>query len=172
MKKVLVKNNVNNRQFQSFFETQEEAQSWIDHHVKNNSWGKPERVVLQEVCSEEQLATALELIPEEQVEVASAVEAQFDEDGNENSPAIEAIIETTPAMVKLPCDYEITIEDITDQVEQAKINKESLKFLADSDWKVLRHIRQKALGEPTTLTEQEYLALEQQRADAASRVIR
>lgn len=44
------------------------------------------------------------------------------------------------------------------------------KFLASTDWMVLRHIRQRALGEKTSLTEEEYLQLEQKRSVAASKV--
>lgn len=50
-------------------------------------------------------------------------------------------------------------------------NAENREFLNSTDWKVLRHIRQKALGVATSMTEAEYLALEQQRSDAASRII-
>ena len=39
-----------------------------------------------------------------------------------------------------------------------------------SDWKVMRHIREKALNIPTTLTEQEYLALEQQRQNTVEQI--
>ena len=44
------------------------------------------------------------------------------------------------------------------------------EFLNSTDWKVLRHIRQKALGIQTSLSEAEYLQLEQQRHQAASRI--
>lgn len=44
------------------------------------------------------------------------------------------------------------------------------QFLNDTDWKILRHIRQKALNLPTSLTEQEYIALENQRHLAAVRI--
>jgi hypothetical protein len=44
-------------------------------------------------------------------------------------------------------------------------------FLSQTDWKVLRHLRQKTLGIPTTLTEDQYLELEQQRHAAASRIV-
>ncbi len=49
-------------------------------------------------------------------------------------------------------------------------NIADLEFLRSTDWKILRHIRQKALGIPTSLTDAEYLALEQQRQDAAARI--
>lgn len=39
-----------------------------------------------------------------------------------------------------------------------------LRFLKETDWKVLRHIRQLHLGEPTSLTADEYTQLEQERS--------
>jgi len=50
-------------------------------------------------------------------------------------------------------------------------NAEKRKFLADSDWKVMRHIREKALGQTTSLTDQQYLDLEQARATAAAAIV-
>jgi hypothetical protein len=44
--------------------------------------------------------------------------------------------------------------------------------LAETDYKVLRHLRQKALGQELSLSEEEYLALEQERSDAAARIVR
>ena len=58
-------------------------------------------------------------------------------------------------------------KELEDKVNSLKRKEESIKFLQSTDWKVLRHIRQKALGVPTSLTEEQYLELEQQRADAA-----
>lgn len=179
MKKVQVFSKLNEHPFQGIFETEQKANEWIDRCVSNNSWGKPERVVNYENCSEEDLESALEIIPEV-VETIPAREPQeiLDENGNSFDPPefSEAMPETvnliSSAMVRLPCEYKIVVTDITSEVEQRKINNKALKFLQETDWKVLRHARQKTLGEETTLTEQEYLALEQQRADAASRVIR
>jgi hypothetical protein len=54
---------------------------------------------------------------------------------------------------------------------QELTNAESRLILDSTDWKVLRHIRQKALGQPTTLSDQEYLELEQARADAADAIV-
>lgn len=50
-------------------------------------------------------------------------------------------------------------------------NGQEREFLNATDWKVLRHIRQKALGITTTLTEEQYLALEREREDAAQRIV-
>jgi hypothetical protein len=44
------------------------------------------------------------------------------------------------------------------------------EFLNRTDWKILRHLREKALEIPTSLSEQEYLELEQQRQAAADSI--
>lgn len=59
---------------------------------------------------------------------------------------------------------------ILDKIEEEKNKNDLRQFLNDTDWKVLRHIRQKALNTQTTLTEEEYFALEESRATAASRL--
>ena len=51
------------------------------------------------------------------------------------------------------------------------VNGQEREFLNSTDWKVLRHIRQKALNITTSLTDAEYLQLEQQRQAAAARII-
>lgn len=55
--------------------------------------------------------------------------------------------------------------------EQEKSNAEKREFLNSTDWKVLRHMREIALNQPTTLSQEEYVALEQSRADAAAAIV-
>lgn len=43
-------------------------------------------------------------------------------------------------------------------------------FLNSTDWKVFRHMRELALGKTTSLTAQEYIDLENERARAASKI--
>ena len=43
-------------------------------------------------------------------------------------------------------------------------------FLNSTDWKVMRHIRELALGAATSLTPEEYINLEKSRAQAASNI--
>lgn len=57
------------------------------------------------------------------------------------------------------------------QKEQEKLNAVEREFLNSTDWKVLRHLRQKALGIPTSLSDAEYIELEQQRQAAAARIV-
>lgn len=58
-----------------------------------------------------------------------------------------------------------------DAVSTELSNSQNREFLRNTDWKILRHIRQKALGQSTTLTNEEYLALETQRAEAAALIV-
>jgi len=44
------------------------------------------------------------------------------------------------------------------------------EFLNSTDWQVLRHLREKTLGLLTSLTEEEFINLEQQRQTAASSI--
>lgn len=68
-----------------------------------------------------------------------------------------------------------TIEKNKDEdllkLHQESTNRKNLQFLSDTDWKVLRHTREKALGLPTSMTEIEYLSLEQERQIAAKGII-
>lgn len=60
---------------------------------------------------------------------------------------------------------------VTEQKAKDLANGLEREFLNSTDWKVLRHIRQKALNVPTSLTESQYLELEQQRQAAAARIV-
>jgi predicted nucleotidyltransferase len=55
--------------------------------------------------------------------------------------------------------------------EQYRLNGVEREFLNSTDWKILRHLRQKALNVPTTLTDAQYIELEQQRQAAAARIV-
>lgn len=68
-----------------------------------------------------------------------------------------------------------TIEKTKDEtllkLNQESVNIKNTRFLNESDWKVLRHVREKALGLETTMTEVEYLSLEQERQIAAKGIV-
>lgn len=98
---------------QASFPTMEEAQDWLAHHEGMKSFGQPKQVVQQ------------------QIEISPAVIA---EDG---SVLQEAVVELQE--VELP-GYEVEVLDITSRLEQEKINAEALKFLADTDWLILREL--------------------------------
>jgi hypothetical protein len=68
-----------------------------------------------------------------------------------------------------------TVKPVADEIfaqkEQDKLNAVEREFLNSTDWKILRHLRQKSLDLTTSLTEEQYLDLEQQRQAAAARIV-
>ena len=62
-------------------------------------------------------------------------------------------------------------ENVAVQKTTELANAQEREFLNNSDWKILRHIRQKALNIATSLSDAEYIQLEQQREAAAARVV-
>jgi hypothetical protein len=67
-----------------------------------------------------------------------------------------------PAEQYLEYDNDVfTVKDIVKSQEE--LNTIAQKFMDDTDWKVLRHLRQVTLEIDTTLTEEEYLDLEAER---------
>ena len=62
-------------------------------------------------------------------------------------------------------------ENVAVQKTTELANAQEREFLNNSDWKILRHIRQKALNITTSLSDAEYIQLEQQREAAAARVV-
>lgn len=62
-------------------------------------------------------------------------------------------------------------EEIKTQLETESTNQVHLDMLNNSDWMVLRHLREKALGIETSLTDAEYLALEEKRELAAKSIL-
>ena len=59
---------------------------------------------------------------------------------------------------------------VLNEREQQKQSVVLRKQLQDTDWQVLRHIRQKALGVPTSLSDAEYLDLELERNRIAAQI--
>jgi hypothetical protein len=76
-------------------------------------------------------------------------------------PELDA--EGNPTGVILPAEYTIEIEDITAQVEQQKINEESLAYLASTDWMIIREMDQ---GTPCPAD------VKQKRAEARTKIVR
>jgi hypothetical protein len=73
--------------------------------------------------------------------------------------------------IKLENGQIVHDEESKQRAERSQLNLESLDFLARTDYIVLRHIGQKALNLPTSITEQEYLEIEQQRQEARDRIV-
>jgi hypothetical protein len=130
--------------------------------------GLPERIVNKD--SGYDLEDVLEEIPAI-TETKTRMVEQVDEFGNvtEVEETYEDIIE--PAKVRLRSEFSIEVEDITAQVEQQKVNSEALKFLADTDWMVLRHRDQLAANITTSLSYSEYEKLLHDRQQARDAIV-
>lgn len=63
---------------------------------------------------------------------------------------------------------EIQSEGLTKKTQQE--NAQHQDFLNSTDWKVLRHIREIALNQSTTLSQEEYIDLEKERSEAAKSI--
>lgn len=103
-----------------------------------------------------------ENIPETAREITSEVHQEFlnNQSKVKINPETLQIEELPP-----PTTEELAI------IERQNINAEAANFLVSTDWKIIRHIGQKALTVETSLTDEEYLALEQQRQEARQRIV-
>jgi len=90
---------------------------------------------------------------------AQEIPAVLDEQGIEISPAY--VTEEIPAAFSIEF-----VDSASIPKSQDEINAEALAFLDSTDFMVLRHVGQQALGLATSLTAQEYFELEQQRQTA------
>lgn len=71
-------------------------------------------------------------------------------------------------------EFDIESETVIEKVivvdQNEIIARENLKFLADSDWIVLRHIREKFLGIETSISDEQYARLEIKRQEMAKQI--
>lgn len=92
------------------FSTLDEANEWVFQveNKQNNPWGKLERTIPSSEATPEEMAVALEIIPE--------------------------VVDESPEMVRLPKTYEIEIVDITEQYQKEQRIKE-LEAIGEADRK-------------------------------------
>ena len=122
---------------QPTFSEQEDPSQWIADCIASNAWGKPERWVLHKDEPMAQPYDEADVLEERIVEDAPAIDAVMDDAGMIVQDAVPA---KTHKEVKLKAEYTIEIEDITDKLEQERINAEALKYLADTDWMIIREM--------------------------------
>lgn len=99
------------------FSTQEQADEWIQSSIALKSWGKPERWVDELDCSS-------------QGEVISEAISEQMVGGPDNESK----------QYKFAAEYVIEQEDITAKIVQEELNTASLKYLAETDWYVIRFL--------------------------------
>jgi hypothetical protein len=132
-----------------------DPQPWIEECVLRDYWGKKARWVLASESYNES-----DVIDRETREKEPAIPTAVNEDGGELAPAVSIISEE---WVKLRAEYTIEIQDIAAEVEQERINREALEYLASTDWLIIRELD---AGIPCPAD------VKQARAEARSRIVR
>ena len=118
-------------------ESLDELNKWIEKVKATNAWGFPDRWILDSPMS-----------PLSDEEKAKATETRV-------------VDEVTEYF--FPAEYTIEITDITAEIEQEKANAEALKYLADTDWLMIRELE---IGKP--MPEE----IKQKRQEARNKVVK
>ena len=130
------------------FSTEQEAQAWLNSQI-----GKPHRLPQREKnvseCSQEELDSALEILPE----------------------VLDGDVLIQEARAVLPATFIATITDITAQKAQEEINNNARKFLADTDYKITRHSEDLLAGRTPAMSQQELEQLMEQRQAARDSIV-
>lgn len=103
---------------------------WVPHKDEGGEYDEAD--VLDERIVE--LSPGQPLIPEQPAvyEGGSLV--------SEAVPMIPEVPAVTQKQVKLRAEYSVQIEDISQQLEQERINAEALAFLLSTDWLIIREL--------------------------------
>lgn len=117
MKKVTIKNTQGQITHGAEFGTLEQAEAWIAAQIALNSWGKSERLIMENTQE-----LTLEDI-NEAIEITDIV-----------SPL------GTLKQYKFPATFTVEIVDVTDQMAQEKERQDALALLASTDWYIIREM--------------------------------
>ena len=143
MKKTIIKNKEGIVSWES---EMLDPSAWIADCIASNLWGLPERWIPHK--DEGGLYDEADVL-DERIEIIvpavpykEEIPAVYD-GGNliaEAIPPVPEVPAVTQKQVKLRAEYSIEITDISAQLEQERINKESLDYLASTDWLVIREM--------------------------------
>jgi hypothetical protein len=125
------------------FETEAEGQEWLSRHESMGTFGQKAQTI------------------DQQVETTPAV---LDENNEEIVPA-----KFETQTVEL-AGYKVIIEDLTAQLELEAQKAEALKFLQDTDYKVLKHRDQTEMGRTPDMSVEEFQYLLTQRQQARDKI--
>ena len=106
------------------------AERWVPHKDEGGSYDDADVL-------DERIEIIVPAVPYQE-EVAAVYSG-----GNliaEAIPAVPEVPAVTQKQVKLKAEYAVEITDISAQLEQERINKESLDYLASTDWLVIREM--------------------------------
>lgn len=143
MKKAIIKNKEG---IVSWEAEMLDPSAWISDCIASSLWGLPERWVPHKDeggsyddadVLDERIEILVPAVPYQE-EVPAVYSG-----GNliaEEIPAVPEVPAVMQKQVKLKAEYTVEIIDITAQLEQERINKESLDYLASTDWLVIREM--------------------------------
>jgi vacuolar-type H+-ATPase subunit I/STV1 len=143
MKKVLVRNRSYSDPAINWDRIVENAEDYLQELKTSQIAGKPERWVPASEAHD-----PVDVLETEQREVRPAEGEQL------------AVMQE---WVKLRAEYTVEIEDISEQLEQERINREALEYLASTDWLIIREI-DAGVACP--------VEIKQARAEARARIVR
>ena len=148
------------------FETEELLNEWLATHEAMGTFGALEVRGDVEVSpaeyEEQDVVTQEESHDEDGVVIPQITEKRL-------VKVKDAVIEN---QVITPADYQVIIIDLTHELEVESQTKEALKFLADTDWLCMRHANERDMGMTTTLSNDDYFELLEQRQEARDKVVR
>lgn len=132
--------------------TEAEVLAFIDEKKVKGVYGKLEYWVTLDNATEEELLleSSRRTINTEDPETLEPI--QYDE-------------------ILIPQEFTVQVVDITAQKTQEETNKTAMAHLVSTDWLVLRHQGQIAIGITTSLTAQEYLDLETARQASRDSIV-
>lgn len=118
----------------------DKAQEMIDIYLSNYK-GMPER--WEVLDPQNQVHNESQIIEEKTVvtqEAVSEIPAVVNEQGETVQEAIPGVPEVSHKEVKLKPEYTCEMIDVTAEVNQNKVNHESLAYLASTDWYIIREM--------------------------------
>jgi len=111
---------------------QEQSAIFLDNYK-----GLPQRWALGKIGFENQVLEEKKVIEQEYI---AAIAEVMDEQGNIVQAAVPEVPEVSHMEYFLEAEYTIEIQDVTAQVNQQKQNEEALKYLAETDWYIIREM--------------------------------
>lgn len=117
MFEIIIKNKSGLLTHRGTRKTIEQANAWIAEQIALNSWGKSERLIMENTQE-----LTLEDI-NEATEITDIVSPQG-----------------TLKQYKFPATFTVEIVDVTDQMAQEKERQDALALLASTDWYIIREM--------------------------------
>jgi len=111
---------------------QEQSAIFLDNYK-----GLSQRWALGKIGFENQVLEEKKVIEQEYI---AAIAEVMDEQGNIVQAAVPEVPEVSHMEYFLEAEYTIEIQDVTAQVNQQKQNEEALKYLAETDWYIIREM--------------------------------